>query len=514
MAQPHSRRSLTKSPIFPVRGRSDYLYGDPRLDPTATEVMTNVNITERGTARKRKGYTNYNATQITESSVAKDVVGLRQQKFSDGTTINLEMAGTKVYTDDGTTRTDITGSLTLTDDLESRCRFEFIKDQVVVTNGTDETFVYNGSGNATALGGVLWTACGDVAVHKNLLFVMNTVEGGTRYPTRLRWCDINLTTYQLDITVWPTDQYYEVYDGGAPILGGVEAFNRLMIVKSDGIYPVSVGNEEGFIEAMAEAPLRGSFSPVAPNSIIARPEFLWVIAEDGAYVVRPDMSFELITKDIQEEWNNLNPTRLQYAHSWVREKDHQVRTLVSSASNTTGHDVILVWDWQTGDIFIDKPAKAMNFASSWRLSNLEYDMFGTTDGYVLKGNDVTAISDGGTDISWRIKMKPNDLGSPGRNKQIVLINTFVKTVGGSQTIEFICNRDQGRELSRTGNITIGTSLTWDGGVLWDSGEKWDGNQSDVIDFFVNRTAETIAPEWSGTEDFELQGYQVEYYIVD
>jgi hypothetical protein len=156
----------------------------------------------------------------------------------------------------------------------------------------------------------------------------------------------------------------------------------------------------------------------------------------------------------------------------------------------------------------------MNFASSWKLANLEYDMFGTTDGYVIKGNDVTAISDGGTDISWRIKMKPNDLGSPGRNKQIVLVNTFIKTVGGSQTVEFICNRDQGRELSRTGNITIGTSLTWDSGVLWDSGEKWDGNQSDVIDFFVNRTAETIAPEWAGTEDFELQGYQVEYYIVD
>ena len=64
MAQPHSRRSLIKSPIFPVRGRSDYLYGDPKLDPTATEVMTNVNITERGTARKRNGYTRLLSHQL------------------------------------------------------------------------------------------------------------------------------------------------------------------------------------------------------------------------------------------------------------------------------------------------------------------------------------------------------------------------------------------------------------------------------------------------------------------
>lgn len=514
MAQPQSRRSLIKSPIFRVRGRSDYLYGDARLNPENTEVMENVNVTERGTVRKRFGYTPYNSAQITESSIAKDVVGLHQQLFSDGTEIQLELAGTKVYTDDGSTRSDITGSLTLTDDLENRCRFEFIKDQVIITNGVDETITYSGSGNATALGGVLWTTCGDIAVHKNLLFVMDTTESGTRYPTRLRWCDINISTYEIDPTVWPTDQYYEVYEGGAEILGGVEAFDKLMIVKKDGIYPVNIGVEEGFIEAMATAPLRGFFSPIARNSIISRPEFLWVIAQDGAYIIRPDLSFELITKDIQEEWNNLNLSRLKYAHSWVREKDHQVRTLLSGASNTTGHDLVLVWDWQTGDLFFDKPAASINFADSWTISFGEQDVLGSTDGYVYNANNTASVDDNGTDIEWRIKMKPNDLGSPGVNKQIVNLNTIVRTKAGQQTIQFRCNRDEGRETPRTGNITIGTTSLWDTGVEWDGGEKWGGNQGDTIIFFINRTSETIAPEWQGTQDFEIQGYQVEYYIVE
>jgi hypothetical protein len=514
MAQPNSRRSLVKSPIYRIRGRSDFLYGDPRLNPENTETMNNVNITERGTARKRRGNGLYNSAQITETAVAKDVVGLRQQLFSDGTTKQLELAGTKVYTDDGTTRADITGAVTITDQAENRCRFEFIQDQVVINNGADATIVYSGTGNASALTGVLWTKCGDIVLHKNMLFVMDTTESAVRYPTRLRWCDINISTYAIDITVWPTDQYYEVYQGGAAILGGVEAFGRLMVVKRDGIYPINVGVEEGFVEAIADTPLRGFFSPIARGSIIARPEFVWMIAEDGAYIVRPDMSFELVTAAIQTEWNGLNLSRLQYAQSWVREKDHQVRTLMSSSSNTTAHDLVMVWDWQTNDIFFDKLSSPINYGTSWRIFNTENDMLGSADGYVYKANDSSKVDDNGTDIAWKIKMVPNDLGLPGVNKQIVMINSIFRTTTGQQVAEFVVHRDMGAEKTRIGNLTIGTSLTWDSGVLWDTGKKWVGNQTEIKGFFVNKTAETVAPEWNGTQDFELQGYQVEYIVVE
>ena len=509
------KKKWTKSPIFPIRGVSNYRYPDQRLTPDRTELLSNINLTERGSARVRFGSSKYNSAQITEGGSAKSVNGLIQQDFKGGTTLQIETAGTKIYTDDGSTRSDVTGSVSVSDGADKRNRFAFIKDKVVATNGTNPTWTKAASGSAAALGGTLWTTCQDVVVHQNLLFVLNTTESGTAYPTRIRWCDVDVTTFEIDITTWPVGNRYAVFEDGAPIVGGVDAFGRLMVIKKDGIYPISVGVEHGFIEAHADNPLRGGFTPVSKNSIIYHPSFgIFLIAIDGAYIVRPDLSFELVTRDIQFDWNTLNPSRLKYSHSWIRENDHQVRTLLSTATNSTGHDRVLVFDYETGDVWFDTPADSQNYATSFRVSDSEFDFVGTYDGYVLKSNDSGQGQDNGSDIIWTIRGIPNDLGSPGVDKEIGNLVTYYIDKSTAATVSLSVIRNEKRLPTRLGSMDVGSTLFYNLGNGYNTGLIYGGNISQNKTFFVNRFAETIQPEWTGTRDFEPTGYQVEYREVE
>lgn len=517
MAEPSVRTRTEKSPIYRLRGQNDTFYPNPNLSPENTEILQHCNITETGSVRRSFGSSKYNSTQITESSFAKAVTGLRQQIFSDGTTRQIVSAGTKVYDDDGSTRSDITGSLTLTADENARCRYGYAKDYVVVTDGVNETYKVTNTGNATALGGVTWTTCEDIVVANNLLVSLAPTEGGTKYPTRIRWCDVNPSTLELDIETWPVDSVYELYEGSEPIIGGVEFRGRLFVVKSDGIYPMFLGVVDGFIEVYADdqlQPLRGEFEPIAKNSILALPNFMFCVASDGAYRINPDLSYDLVTSDIQETWNSLSRSRLKYAVSHVRKREHQVVTYLSSASNSSGHDRVLVYDYETGDVWIEPAPQVTNYAKSWILSGEEFDATGSTDGYIRKGNDPAQSQFDGSDISWKIRGAANDLGYPGRTKTIVQLITYYKSKAGLQTINNIIYRDDGLLNNRSKNLILGVSLLYNTGKKYNSGLKYGGGTTAKAEHFVNRTCDTISPQWSGTQDFELIGYQVEFQITE
>ena len=101
---------VTSSQIFRIRGQmSRWKYPDPynRLTPEHCEILTNVNISERGIAESRNGYVKYNNATLTGGET---VVGLWQGKFSNGETKQVVVTPTKVYSDPGgtgSTRVDI-----------------------------------------------------------------------------------------------------------------------------------------------------------------------------------------------------------------------------------------------------------------------------------------------------------------------------------------------------------------------------------------------------------------------
>jgi len=486
--------------------KSRWEYPNEKAQPENCANLVNMNLSEAGVAESRNGYTKWNS-----SSVSEEITGLREQTFADGTTKYLVCVEDKIYDSTTSAHTDITGSLTLgVAGADDRTRMTFIRDQVVGTNGTDETWVFDGSGNASALSGMPWTTCEDVITHRGVLLAFAPTESGTKYPSRVRWSDINTKTFIPDITSWPDANRFEVYEGTGNIIGAVDNFGLALIFKDDGLYPASVEYDVGFLELRLRNPIRG-FSPVAKHTIISRPEFVFGVAKEGAFAFGPDLSFRILTLDIQDEWEKLNRGRLKYAQSFVREKDHQVRTLLSGSGNASGHNRILVWDWETNDVWFDEPTDVMGYGSTIEIAGTEYDWLGGNNGFVYKGN--SGSDDSGTGYSWTVEMQPNDLGAPGKSKKIINFRTLYRTRSGQSgsTLEIV--RDGGQWPARTKTLTFPTA-TWNTDDTWDVTDSWNSSGSLADRFFVNRIAETIKPTWTGSQPVTLDGYQVEYKIVE
>lgn len=524
ITSPDVQRTQQTSPIFRIRGQKSYSYPDRRLSPEFCQVLEDMNIDERGEVVRRAGYTAYPAAAISGSV---GVTGIVQHTFTDGTTRLVEVAGTLVNTNDGTAHTDVTGTAEVTDNDDYRIRYAIANNQIFVTQGPSgpRPWLIGQSGNAAILASSIAfaTASGDhvrdFAVHRNYLFAIGTKENGTVFPTRIRWCNANARTFVLDTTVWPSDKIFELYDEGPAIVGGTDNFGTLLVFKADGLYPCrldydAVGGYTRF--RVLEGGVYRGFEPVARGSIVSRPEFTWVVARDGAYIVTQASSdtfkVEMVTDAIRQEWNDLNQARIQYAQSWAVAKDHQIHTLLSSSGNASGHDRILIYDWESGDVWFNTPAAVLNCGASVRVSSTEYDFFGDLAGFVYQG---TGSKDNATGIDWRVLMTPNDLGMPAKTKLIHDFTTYYRTIaGGPQTINLAVHRDQGILPERRKTHSFGTSYKWDAGLKYDSGILWPGGALRKAKFLVNRHCLTFAPEWTGTDDVNLVGYSVGFSTLE
>ena len=148
------------------------------------------------------------------------------------------------------------------------------------------------------------------------------------------------------------------------------------------------------------------------------------------------------------------------------------------------------------------------------MSDSEFDFVGTYDGYVLKSNDSGQGQDNGSDIIWTIRGIPNDLGSPGVDKEIGNLVTYYIDKSTAATVSLSVIRNEKRLPTRLGSMDVGSTLFYNLGNGYNTGLIYGGNISQNKTFFVNRFAETIQPEWTGTRDFEPTGYQVEYREVE
>jgi hypothetical protein len=234
------------------------------------------------------------------------------------------------------------------------------------------------------------------------------------------------------------------------------------------------------------------------------------VAREGLFVIRPDLSFELINEDDATEWFGLNQNRLQYVQTHVRERDHQIRLLCSSSTNSSYHDRVLVWDWDSGDVWLDRPTVKRNYQASLISSNEELDWSAGGDGYLYKGNKSTYTDDAGTAIPWQIKMVPNDLGLQNKNKKVLNLNIWYRKVSGAQSASYTVRIDEGRQSSVTGTITVGTGQTWNTGLRWNNGLRWSGRVARRASIEINRVCETVTLELTGTNPLGIDGYTVEY----
>jgi hypothetical protein len=159
-------------------------------------------------------------------------------------------------------------------------------------------------------------------------------------------------------------------------------------------------------------------------------------------------------------------------------------------------------------MWIDKPLDNFNYGTSMLVGDEDYDFLSTS--YVFQADNGT--SDNGSDIGWRVKMAPNDLGYPEKTKTVLSIKTIVENQPVQEAYILTAHIDQGDQETVSASTTYGSGFLWDSGATWDSGEEWFGGSTDTHELFVNRTCRTIAPEWTGSGQIGLIGYVVNYIL--
>jgi len=519
MAQPVSKPSLEKTQIYRLRGLKDRLvYPNPDLTAENCRTVSNVNFSEQQLASSRNGYEKYNSTQIPNS---EPVVGFIEETFATNGLKRVFCTPDEIYTDDGTTRTEITDSVPMTGGNDEQFVMDFVDDKIVGTNGKNNCFTWGGSGNAAvfsfAADSTSFTTAEALVEHSNALVVLAPTISSSKKLTRILWSDVNTQDFTGDIGRYPANNRYEVGgENSAAIVGGVDNWGKLWVMKTDGVYPGRLEYTSGYIEYVPDEEIgymRG-FRPVSKSSFIARPEFIFGIALEGAFVIDPRGQFSIITKDIDFQ-TLFNRDRLQYAIATTRDFEHQVRVLMSSASNTQGHDRVLIWDWETGDVSIDKhESNKMSWIGHYFASGVEYDLLASyAAGYMYKAN--TGTDDDGTGIEWEIETAPNDLGFPGVEKTIHNVVLYYRDVGdGPQTLTLQLIRDEGIRGSRSKILQLGTDLQYDEGHPYDAALKYPGGGNDRKMWGCNRTALTAAFRLTGSSVVRIVGYQIWYTVDD
>ena len=568
-----SRQAVT-SQIFRIKGqRSRWFYPDERLTPEHCEKMRNIDISERGVAHSRYGYEPYTEKTLAESGTSNytsnSITGLNSVTYSDGenrrvvigsTVANPGDGVTKMWNDpgNGATITELTGSDNLSGGHDVRFSFLFFKNKLWISDGINQVQYWDGnlSNNfvkwAPKADGVsgsdVFTTCKGILVSDNVMIAYGTTEGGTYFPTRVRFCAMDRETNEVFEDKWPIKFSTELYHAGTPIVGAVDNWGLAMFFKEDGLYPCKVKYDDIGRYTLDYAPPVRGFSPTGRDSIAARPEFVCGLAKEGIFIITRDMQYSIVNTDDITAFFDLNAFRLDKAQVMIREADHQVRWYVGSkgtvldpkvasafvplrGGGAAGFDMVLVWDWETGDTWIDTPSHLLNCISSFvdtdgkqrdwigAMNNTEKGPSGNINGgnafgRIYTGNQPSINEDNGIPYNWEIKMSPNDLGLPGRSKHILNVTTLYRKRSGQQKLTFAANINEGRESAYREEVQLGTGIAWGQGVSYNQGKKWPGTGALRADVFVNRVCETIAPQWSSTSPASIEGYIVEYIPLD
>ncbi len=128
MAQPLNKTSLEKSPIYRLRGLKDRLvYPHPDLSPENCIVISNINFSEKNLAASRHGYEKYNTIVIPSS---EPMMGFIEESFASHGNKRLFCTPDKIYTDDGSTRSDITSSVSLSGSNDEYFTLDFVQDTI------------------------------------------------------------------------------------------------------------------------------------------------------------------------------------------------------------------------------------------------------------------------------------------------------------------------------------------------------------------------------------------------
>lgn len=318
-------------------------------------------------------------------------------------------------------------------------------------NNVDGPKEWNGSAATySALTGLSqWTTAKDWTSVSNRIVVGNTVEGGVRYPYRVRFSNFNTRS------TWTAGDVIDLVDTNDQIIA-VRALNRTAFaVLKDQSQWIGVGQTGVFpfrVELQDTQP-----GPASPNAVIERFGVLYYLGQDGSFYqfdgTRTTHIGESIRKKVQ---STINYATIGRAHGFYRQYD---RCLVWFLPTTANNPTAMAWyAIDTGQWYYHTLSGGIEATASWGfklVASLSWDTLpvawtwdtistdyptwdsfpGTAAPEELVGStsQVYRFRDCGNDdgsaiAAWWELWKPNE---PGKRARVDALETFFQQTGSS-----------------------------------------------------------------------------------
>lgn len=294
--------------------------------------LDNLIILDKG-FKKRNGDSAWNSSAMVSS--ATPVMGMGYLKFNSGSEFFNAIAGTKFFTDSGLSGTmaDATGAITITSGQNNIWTpIVYNNLQIWFGGAPDAPFKYSGTGNAAALGGTPPSAA-TAFVANNRIFPIST----TANPSRINWSVLG-----------DPEDYAGAGSGSFDVnKSDGEALQCGIVVGPDTA--ILFKNTSSHLMVLTRAPfpiyqLQKGIGVAGRNA--------WAYANGVIYIVTPGLrmksttdgvNFTTYPNDINDIWDTINPTRVQYIQGIYYQPLEWIMWVVSTGSNTT-NNYLIIWD--------------------------------------------------------------------------------------------------------------------------------------------------------------------------
>jgi len=152
-----------------------------------------------------------------------------------------------------------------------------------VTSGT--VFTFASTENATGTGGTITNntliaapAARDIEIVANRVVFVNTTEGGTRYPRRVRWSASG------DATRWPQLAYIDILDADDPIVAVAASGSNLAVIYGEQSFfflEAVAGSDYSAFATYRMTQTEGAIGPVSPASVVRAEGLHYYTGFDG-----------------------------------------------------------------------------------------------------------------------------------------------------------------------------------------------------------------------------------------
>lgn len=329
--------------LLPVRecGKGLNLDAPPwEIDPSVWSDASNVRF-RNGVFTRRRG--------ITAAWTTPTVTPYKLFAFSTAAARFLMQFGTaKVFVDDGTTRTEITGAAVLTgtrDDRWSVCDFNGV---AVFNNGVDVPYYWNGSAASNMAALTSWPAgylADSVRSFKDYIFAIAVTQGGTKYPYRLLWSNAAEpgslpTAYTAAET---NDAGEKDLPGIGPLVDALPLGDALIVYGQMGRYAVRY-IDGPYVWSFQQLPGRDGL--LARGCVVDTPVG-HVFLANGDVRLHSGGESVSVADGIVRDWLTANMDTTNASRSFVCLNPQQTEVWVCFPSaNQSDCDTVLAWNWR------------------------------------------------------------------------------------------------------------------------------------------------------------------------